>query len=683
MKKINIGTRLLALVLPVIIVAMVLLTYISAINSSKIISEKINQWMDSELTANCNEIEAYLSSVSEMSQTLANVVVATYQGTSMTEYEDMIGKMIMQNDLVLGSGIWFEPYVYDKNEKYMGPYVYKDGGKAVVTYDYSNAEYDYFQYEWYTGAIKSSVPVFTDPYYDETLDMIMSSCTMPMYDADKNFLGVVTVDIELSKIQALVVAIKVGETGDAFLLSSSGSYIYNKDESKVMSSPITEDSNTSLADAGGYFMSQEKWTGQFTDVDHIHNLYTDTIENVGWKLVLEMDQNEINEPVNRLVKLLVWVAAVTLVLVVLLLLSQVKYISGNLKKVQFFAEKLAKGDFTIDALKVKSEDELGKMSVSLNGMYQGNKEVIGRIADDANILNNDGVELNRVTETLQTQFVDIESHMKAVNEDVMSISSATEEVNASVEEVNSSVSILTSETEKNTGLAKELKKRAESIEASFKESYDRTIDLTQKYEQNLRQSIDGAAVVESVGILTDVISSIAEQINLLSLNASIEAARAGEHGRGFAVVADEIGKLAGQTSKTINQIDETVGQVKKAFDRLTGSSKSLLTFVTDTVAPDYSSFLDYAKQYGVDAEEIKGFSQKISEMSSTIQTIISEVSEAVRDITESAMSTASASDHVMNSVHGVSDIMKQVKDLANKQDEMANQLNKIVSNFKL
>lgn len=638
--------------------------------------------MDSELTANCNEIEAYLSSVSDLSETLANFVSATYQDTSMKEFEDMISKMIMQNDLVLGSGIWFEPYVYDENEKYMGPYIYKDGDKPVVTYDYSNAEYDYFQYEWYTGALNSKIPVFTDPYYDETLDKVMSSCTMPMYDGE-NFLGVVTVDMELTQIQSLVIDIKVGESGEAFLLSSDGSYIYNKEEEKVMNGLITEDPNESLAEVSKSILSEEKWNGQYTEIDHIHQVFTDTIENVGWKLVMEIDQKEIDQPINLLVKRLVGIAAVTILLVLILLLTEVKYIADRLKKVQGFADILAKGDFTIDELKVKSQDELGKMSISLNDMYRNNKKVIGSISEDANLLSSEGVELNKVTKTLKTQFTDIESNMKAVNEDVMSISSASQEVNASVEEVNSTVSILASETEKNTELAKELKIRAERIESSSKESYENTIDLSRKYEEELKQSIDGAAVVESIGILTDVISSIAEQINLLSLNASIEAARAGEHGRGFAVVADEIGKLAGQTSKTIHQIDETVGQVQKAFEQLTSSSQSLLTFVTDTVAPDYNTFLDHARQYGIDAEGIKDYSQKISEMSKTIQSIISEVTEAVGDITESAMNTASASDHVMGYVDGASAIIKQVQDLANKQDEMSKQLGEIVSKFKL
>lgn len=83
----------------------------------------------------------------------------------LSDYEEMLTNVITQEDIVSGSGIWFAPYAYDSNEKYVGPYVYKDGSSTVVTYDYSNAEYDYVSQEYYTIAESSTEPVITDPYY--------------------------------------------------------------------------------------------------------------------------------------------------------------------------------------------------------------------------------------------------------------------------------------------------------------------------------------------------------------------------------------------------------------------------------------------------------------------------------------------------------------------------------------
>ena len=147
MKFKRIRTKMLALILPVIILSLAALTLISTLSCSSMLTEQIQKNMKTSLTAESSAVTEYLDVVESTATTLSRTVSNTYKSLTLTEYEDMLADVILDNDIVLGSGIWFEPYVYNK-EEYVGPYIYKNGDTIDVTYDYSNAEYDYFSQEY-------------------------------------------------------------------------------------------------------------------------------------------------------------------------------------------------------------------------------------------------------------------------------------------------------------------------------------------------------------------------------------------------------------------------------------------------------------------------------------------------------------------------------------------------------
>lgn len=147
MKFKKIGTKMLVVILPVVILAMLLLTAVIGFSSRDIINDQIDSRMQEELSAQSGVMGEDLHTVSSMAQSISRVVATTYQTTSMDTYEKMLGELIQDNDMVSGSGLWFEPYAYQADAEYMGPYVYKDGDQLATTYDYSNAEYNYFAQE--------------------------------------------------------------------------------------------------------------------------------------------------------------------------------------------------------------------------------------------------------------------------------------------------------------------------------------------------------------------------------------------------------------------------------------------------------------------------------------------------------------------------------------------------------
>ncbi|NLL75801.1 MAG: methyl-accepting chemotaxis protein [Clostridiales bacterium] len=636
--------------------------------------------LDGEITSISREIRE----VEMMAGIISTTVSNTYQSTELQEYEKLLGEIIYSNALAMGSGIWFEPYAYDKKEKYVGPYIYKDGEQPAVTYEYSNAEYNYFGYEWYQNAVKSQGnPIFTVPYYDETLDVTMSSCTVPIKKANGDFIGAVSVDIELTTIQNLISDIQVGEKGKAFLLSADGTYLSCSDSSKIMKQKIQEEENSSLAQLGNEALQQGEGSGSYTGGNETYRVYYKRLPGLNWILAIEIPESELNAPVRSLIAQMAVISVVAIVLCFAVVLYMVGNVSKNLKKVNLFAGILAKGDLTVDELKIKGKDELKQMSESLNDMFANNKFIIKHIADSSETLNESGGNLTQAAKELSMQFKNIAEVLNAVNEDMMSSSASTEEVNASVEEVNSSANVLLEETEKSNELAAEIEKRAAEVKQISRTSYEKATDLTKVYESELEQSVENAKIVESVSVLADVISQIADQINLLSLNASIEAARAGEQGRGFAVVAGEIGKLAGETASAVNEIKETTEKIEDAFKLLINTANGLLQFITKTVSPDYEAFVHTARQYESDAETIKVFSEKISDMSKAIEHTINEVSQAVQSIAYSTQNTSDNSGKIIESIGAMEKTVNEVADMSEEQKEMSEQLYDMVNKFKL
>lgn len=684
MKFKKIGTKMLVVILPVVILAMFLLTAVIGFSSRDIINDQIDSRMQEELSAQSGVMGEDLHTVSSMAQSISRVVATTYQTTSMDTYEKMLGELIQDNDMVSGSGLWFEPYAYQADAEYMGPYVYKDGDQLATTYDYSNAEYNYFAQEYYELAKASTEPVFTDPYYDETSDSIMSTCAMPILVNDQ-FIGCVTVDIQLDAITTLIDNIKVGDAGRGMLLTAEGVYIGGAAGDKIQNSVvITEDKDApALAKAAEKILAGDSGETSYKGSDGQINLYYSRVDATGWILIITMPNSELTQPIMQLLAKLFGICIVALIVVALVIIFSVNSISKGLNRVKAFAGSLAEGDFTVDPIQVKTQDELGIMGGSLNAMYDSNKDVISNIAEHATDIDEASTKLRSATTELSENFAEIKKNIEEVNNAMMTTSAATEEVNASTEEVLSNVNLLTEETQNSTAMAQEIRGRAKEVGETSRKSFESASTLAKQFEERLAESIENAKVVSSIEEMANVISEIAEQINLLSLNASIEAARAGEAGKGFAVVASEIGSLATSTAEAVGQIQNTISQVQNAFDSLTKDAQNMLGFVVNDVTPDYSNFVEVAKQYGEDAASIERTAENISNMSDNIKQIMQEVTAAVQSIAEATQDTTEVSGNMTEKVVVVADHVDNVSEMAEKEDVIARELTGVVSRFKL
>ncbi len=682
---IGIREQMMLKLLPTVIIALVILTSVSAVNSKKTINTEVQKTMNAELSANSAKINADLDIVRTQCASLAREVGMYYTQTSMDLFRDSFSEAVTESDIINGAGIWFEPYVYDPEQMYMGPYWYKDGGSIVETYEYSNADYDYFNQEYYTATktMSAGTANITDPYYDPSSGTVMASCSAPIYSGS-TYLGCVTCDIVLDTMVDIVSSIQVGENGTAMLLASDGTYIYTQDNQKVQDGAnISEDENASLAKAGNTILSNESGLVTYDESSESYNLYYATIPGVNWRLMIKMPQSEINAPVKNLTALLIIMGIVATGLCSVVIAFIANGLSKTMNKVKAFAMNLAKGDFTVDKIEAKGKDEIGMMSGSLNEMYENNRDVISRITTGSSNVNDSSLKMNQVATELSMKFGHIHDNMGKVNDAMMSAGAATEEVSASVNEVNESVQYLAEETSKTSEEVKEIQKRAAEVEESSRQAYDHAIAIVEKYGEELKEANERAQIVSEIGDMANSIADIADQINLLSLNASIEAARAGEHGRGFAVVASEINKLATDTGDAVEKIKVTIEGVQAAFQSMSGGANQLLGFVQETVAPDYDNFVNIGVQYGQDATAFKDLADSIGGLVETITESMEQVNAAVANIAESAQDTAANSADITETVDEVSIMVTDVEGMATEQKDVAADLSSIVSQFKL
>ncbi|MDO5517768.1 MAG: cache domain-containing protein, partial [Clostridium sp.] len=424
----KISTKILSILVSFNLIIMTTILIVSYKNSKDILQNQIEQNMYSELTVQSDLIKQQLSGVQNMAEQIAHSVEATYKTTSIDEYDSFIEKTIFQSKLVIGSGIWFEPYIYDKSQEFMGPYIVKENGKPVLTYEYSNSDYNYFGYDWYKEGKnnKERNAQFTKLYYDDVSDTIMSTCAVPMYDGD-TFIGVISVDIGVSTIQDLVDSIKVGETGSAFLINSDGLYVTNADSNKIMKENIKEDSNPDIVKfAEKMFSDNKNGYEQVTLNNQKYDLYYTTIDGLDWKLVLNISNSEINKPVRSLLFKLCVICAISILITVAVIIYLVNYITKNIKKVNSFALRLSEGDFTTNMIEVGSEDELGQMGNNLNKMLNENKMIIQNIASGSESITSSSDKLSDETIKLSKNYIKVEDSVKSINEEVMSTSAAIE-----------------------------------------------------------------------------------------------------------------------------------------------------------------------------------------------------------------------------------------------------------------
>jgi PAS domain S-box-containing protein len=297
----SLRTRTLLSMWGIALFSILLVGFSSFISTRSFLNREIDIKIQRNFNAISNKIDAILIAHARIPAALARAC-ETFGGLAGRDrYIDLQKRLLMINEDTFGVGVWFEPYRYRADLHYFGPYVYRKDGKIVLTEFYETSEYDYPSWNWYTIAKNTGrTVVFTDPYYDRHTDITMVTTSAPFYDAGGRFMGVATGDIDLTSIQRIISGISIGSTGRAFLLSSDGLFLADRDKSRVMKKKIASEKNASLALLGKEMISQRRGNGSYEAEDGRRRIYYTPLEETGWILGIDILENELVAPLREL-----------------------------------------------------------------------------------------------------------------------------------------------------------------------------------------------------------------------------------------------------------------------------------------------------------------------------------------------------------------------------------------------
>lgn len=377
---------------------------------------------------------------------------------------------------------------------------------------------------------------------------------------------------------------------------------------------------------------------------------------------------------------LIIIIGLVLAIVLGLLISLM--ISKQVNKVLLFAEAIGQGDLT-KSIAIDTKDEIGNLSKALNSAKENIQKLILEIMNSSSDISATSEELSATTEEISSKMEVVSESTEQISKGVQDLSATSEEVTASTEEITSTTSILAKEADKAITSITEIKNRAIDIKMKASQNIKQGNSIYEENRSNILNAIKDAKVVEEVKTMADSIGSIAEQTNLLALNAAIEAARAGEQGKGFAVVADEVRKLAEQSSEAVSSIQNMVSQVQAAFERLSKSGQDVLEFMSNNVKPNYELLMNTGLQYEKDSEFMNDIIKNFASSSKQIDELIMQVSSAVQNVSAVAQESASGTEEISSSVNEVTVAVSDVAKSSQSQAELSQKLSEMIQKFKI
>ena len=535
-------------------------------------------------------------------------------------------------------------------------------------------------YDWFKASIAGK-DFLSEPFTSAVNGKFIMTISVPLYDNDRNIIGVLATAIDAKRLSMLIEDIIVGKTGYAFILGATGNAVAHKNFDFVvnkfngMETGKKDKTFESVANLHSTAIYSSKPSVVFYTYKATVSIASySKMKTTGWTVILSAPVNEFMGTVNELRLEMLIIGAVilltTLVTVYLVARAMVKPINVVVSALKDIAQ--GEGDLTV-RLPVHGNDEVTDLSEYFNETIEKIGASIQAVGTSSDEMEEIGNELaSNMTETASA-VNEISANIDGVKQQAMTQAASVTETAATIEEIVRTIKQLNNSIETQAASVAQSSSSVEEMVANIA-SIGQTLGKTDDVIRSLTTATgDGKAtlvtsntvtqkIAEESGSLMEassVIQHIASQTNLLAMNAAIEAAHAGEAGKGFAVVADEIRKLAEESSMQGKTITTTLKMLSGEIETLSASSK--------TVEEKFNAIFTLA-------EQVKEMSALLTESMKEQENGSNEVLTAIKNINMVTVEVQAGSEEMLKGGEGVTEEMRKLDDLTRIITESMNEM---------
>lgn len=660
MKKkgnISIKAKLLGIIIPVVIAIILILVFTAYHVSSGIIESYSKNLLESSVNSQASKIEAWLE------ENLASMQMA----------KNMIEKLHpdeAQLQTILDASCGY-------SENYPeGLFLADANGSFLKGTDSKKQEPNPKESMWYQeGMTRVNMAVGSAHQNPDGTNVVSAS---GLLNDGSDTVRVIAADMTLDRISVIVNSFIEMHDAEAFLVDKDSSVIFASRDSDLISKTLGADGQSAF-----YKDVEKKVSGKsydFCTLDGNMTVFKE-VNGTNWLLVSYVPTNVVLADLVGLRNLMIIFSIISILVLCVLIERVTHVVIRPVKEMTRVITSMASGDFTV-SMKVKGNDEIAVMGRSVEHFIASMKEMIR--------------QMGHVSDRLEKQAGSSKNVSGEMNSAANIQSQSMTELNATVDQLSVSVNEIAQNATQLAGVVADTKEDSDKVEDKMRT----TVEVSEKGKadmesvgnalhnieisiHNLEEAVDkvGTASGEIVDIIK-LIGDIAEETNLLSLNASIEAARAGEAGRGFAVVASQIGVLAKNSADSVAHITSLINEINGLVDdavKQAGSSASDIESSADLIHTAVDTFDQIFQNIQETSHLIEGVVEKINQVDQ-VATNVAAISEEQAASSDEILAT---SESMLQQAKSISKNSEQVEAEAGNLAESADQLADQVKQFQI